>query len=177
MAKEKYDYHRKNLNITSSDGHTKQLRFYGKTEKEAEEKRERAKLKYEMELLVVNSKTTFEKWRKEWLETYVKPRVSSSTCKEAEGVIRRIFAPTLDNMKLEDIRLLHVQRCLNDMEGKSKTYINRATIYIKQIFQKAHENDLILRNPTIGLTKPQGVTNERRALTAREIAIFKQTML
>ena len=49
----------KYLTILLSDGTKKKLRFRGKTEADAIAKRDKARLEYEMGLLVVNDKTPF----------------------------------------------------------------------------------------------------------------------
>lgn len=79
-------------------------------------------------------------------------------------------------MKIAEIKLIHLQNCINEMSGYSFSYVSKASIYIKEIFQKAVENDLIIKSPAIGLQPPAAVAGKRRSLTAEEIELFKKTM-
>ena len=78
-------YKRASIYITLPDGTKKQLIFTGKTQKEADAKKAKAKAEYEAGLLVVNANTTLAKWTDEWFETYRRPKretnfVNDETC-------------------------------------------------------------------------------------------------
>jgi integrase len=60
------------------------------------------------------------------------------------------------------------------MQGMSWNYVDRSTVAIKECFRKAVENDLIIKNPTMGLIKPKATKGTRRALTEDEISLFKK---
>lgn len=169
-------YKRASLYITLNDGTKKQLIFTGKTQKEANAKKAKAKAEYEAGLLVVNVNTTLAKWVNEWIITYKQPKVTDSTCKEIRGIIDRVYLQQIGAVKLCDLRLIHLQRCLNDLNGYSKSYIHRAYIYIKNCLDKAVDNDLIVKSPARGLEEPQGTERKRRALTAEEKALFVATI-
>lgn len=166
------------LTITTQDGQKKKLKFYGKTQREAEKKRAKAVAEYEAGMLTFNSNTLFKRWFEEWLDAYKKPKVTSSTLKEIQMVMRKNILPNIGAMKLCDIRLIHVQKCLNEMEGMSKSYIHRTRVYINACLQKAFENGLIQKNPCIGIVEPTAKEKiEKRPLTKEEQGIFKKVML
>ena len=123
-------------------------------------------------MLTFNSNTPFSSWFREYIEVYKKPTVQPGSIKDIESIISLYFMPYLENMKLQDIRLINLQQCINEMAGKSNAYINRAYIYIKEIFQKAVENDLLVKSPALNLTKPKGKSSNRRALTEDERKMF-----
>ena len=58
-------YKRASLTVTMPDGTKKTLRFTGKTQKEADAKKAKAKAEYEAGLLVGNGKNTFAAGGKE----------------------------------------------------------------------------------------------------------------
>lgn len=169
-------YKRASITITMPDGTKKTLRFTGKTQKEADAKKAKAKAEYEAGLLVVNGKTTFAAWVEEWLEVYKKPKIAESSYHDIKNMIKRVYG-TMDNLKLCDIKLIHIQRCINDIAGSSKSYINKCMMYIKDIFRQAYNSDLIPKDPTIGLVAPQSKESKpRRALTIEEIKLFRHVM-
>lgn len=166
-------YYSKSFYIDLPNGQKKQIKVRGKTKKEVEEKFLRKKIEAEQGLLVINSSTTFSRWVHEWLETYKKPKVTSSTYKDLVSMMDRCFVQDLGAMKISDIRLIHVQQCINKLEGKSESYIHQTMIYIKSCFTKAYENELINRSPCIGLVEPTAaIKQDRRPLTEAELDLF-----
>lgn len=171
------DYYTKYLTVTLANGSKKKLKFYGKTEPEAIKKRDTAEIKYKAGILTFNEKTTLERWIHEWLEVYKKPKVTSSTYHEISGIMQRVYLDQIGRLSLDSLKLSHIQRCLNELEGKSKSYIHRAYIYIKAALEKACENDMLSKNPCRGLTEPSpSVKTERRPLTDTERRLFLEAI-
>lgn len=177
MKKNTDGYYSRSFFVDLPDGTKKQIKVRGKTKKELEEKYIRKKIEAENGLLVLNSGTTFARWAEEWLETYKKPKVTSSTYKDIQSLIQRCFLPDIGKMKMEDVRLVHIQKCMNRLEGKSESYIHHASVYIKACFDKAMESGIINRSPCIGLETPTpAIKVDRRPLTKSEIAFFLQAI-
>lgn len=177
MKKNADGYYSKSFFVDLPNGQKKQIKVRGKDRKEVEEKLLRKKIEYENGLLIINNSTLFSKWVENWLETYKKPKVNSTTLKNCKGILDKYFVSNLGHMKLGDIKLMHIQKCINDMEGMSQSRINKAYDYICSCFQKAWENELINRSPCLGLEKPNAKQKEdRRALTEAERKIFLQAM-
>lgn len=177
MKKNDRGYYRKTLNITKNDGTKKQIAVYGKTIKEVDAKYNKTKAEYDAGLLVFNEKTTLNKWIAEWLDVYKKAKVTSSTYSEISGILQRVYLDKIGATQLGSLKLLHVQKCLNELEGKSKSYIHRAYIYIKAALEKACENDLIVKNPCRGLVEPTATPQiERRPLTGSERVYFMKAI-
>ena len=177
MKKNADGYYAKSFFIDLPDGSKKQIKVRGKSPEEVQEKFLRKKLEAENGLLIVNSSTPFSRWVSEWLETYKKPKVTSSTYKDISSMMDRCFTSDIGAMKIADIRLIHIQKCINKLEGKSKSYIHQAMTYIKACFQKAYENELINRSPCIGLEAPTAAAKtDRRALTEKELNYFMEAI-
>lgn len=174
MSKLKYD---RSVFITRADGTKQRIRVRGNNRKEVESRIAEIRFQEQSGLLTFNSNTPFSVWMEEWLNIYKKPKVTSGTYNEICGIMQRCFGNDLGSMKISDIRLPHVQKCLNAMEGYSKSYIHRAYIYIKACFQKAWEAEMISRSPCIGLEEPNAtIYEERRALTAEERRYFLESI-
>ena len=63
------------------------------------------------------------------------------------------------------------------MEGYSKSYIDKCSFYIKDIFKQAQNSGLIQNNPAMGLILPNSKKKvPRRALTEKEVELFKKVM-
>ena len=162
--------------VTLPNGEKKRIAARGKNEREALQKLAKLKAEYDAGLIVVNSNTTFEKWFDEFMEVYKKNKIIKSSQELIRCIIVNYFIPYIGKMKIAEIKLIHLQNCINEMSGYSYSYVSKAAIYIKEIFQKAVENDLIIKSPAIGLQPPAAVAGKRRSLTPREIEVFKKAM-
>ena len=159
------------------DGNKKRIYIRANTKKELEAKYIEKKLAYEKGEITVNSNTLFSRWAKEWLETYKKPSVTDGTLSNIRHIVNKFFLPYLGNLRLSDIKTIHIQHCMNHLQGYSKSVINKAYNYINSMLEKAVINNLINRNPCIGIVKPQGYEKiNRRSLTAEEEDLFMQAI-
>lgn len=167
----------KQMRVTLQNGTTKELKFYGKSDKEAEQKRNKARAEYDAGILVFNNKTTFAKWSEDWLETCKKPTTGKSHYNHIKCQIDKYFIPDLGKMQLCDIKLTNIRRCLNQMEGLSLDYINKAYDSIKSIFREAVENELLTKDPTVRLKRPKAAEKiDRRPLTEEERKQLKEAI-
>lgn len=174
MAKFLYD---ESVMITRTDGTKKRVRVRGNNEAEVKEKIALIKLQDKAGLITFNSNTPFERWAEEWLNTYKKPNVEKGTFIEIKGIMDRFFIPYIGKMSIGDIKLPHIQKCLNNMEGYSKSYVRRAQLYIKGCFQQAWEAEMINRSPCIGLKQPKTSQKiDRRPLTNEELRYFMEAI-
>ncbi len=165
-------YYTKYLTINLSDGTKKQLKFRGKTEKEAIEKMLRAKVENEQGILLLSSKTPFKKWIEEWLITYKKPKQNNFAFSNTKGIMDNVFLLNLGEMPIGNIKTTHIQKCLNTRGQNSQSDIDKVYMAIKDCFAKAEANGLIQKNPANYLEKPKGYKNQRRTLTQEEKNIF-----
>lgn len=174
--KKKYEYLSKSFFVTTPNGLSKQIKIRAKTEKELQEKYIQKKWEYEMGLLVVNKNTTFAHWADEWLNTYKKNKVHEKYYRDLTNLVHSVFTSKIGSLRMGDIRTVHLQNCINDLEGKSASYITKATLAIKSIMKKAIANDIILRDPSLNIEPPKGPKKSRRALTDIEQAIFMEAV-
>jgi len=163
------------LNIVLPDGTPKRLRFTGATQEEADGKRDKAKIRYDAGLLVINTKTTLRRWYEEWRDVYKKPKVQNITLNEIERIFNKVFLPYIGNVKLCDLRSIHIQKCLNKLEGMSASYIHKCYTYIKACLNKAPQGTMAY-DPMRGIDKddlPRAKKKvPRRPLTEEERKYF-----
>ncbi len=168
-------YIAKSFFVDMPDGTKKEIKSRGKTDEEVQRKYDRKKWEYEMGLLTFNKNTLFVKWVEEWLETYKKPKVRSKHYNDTKNMLDRVFVPIIGTLKMADIKPVHLQNAINELEGKSASYIAKAMSTIKSIMDKAVINEIISKNPALKLEPPIGTKNSRRALTQEEQDVFIQT--
>ena len=134
------------VSMTLPDGSRKF--FDGKTKKEAEKKRDEAKV-----LLAggwsVGNKTTFNQMAELWLEEYkAQKKLHDRTKETTESILRRYVLPEIGEMKIKDIKPAHIDRMLLKISDLSKSTQSKVLIYTTAVFNKAIENEIIPRSPT-----------------------------
>lgn len=149
-------YITKRETITLSDGSKRQIKTYGKTLQEAIIKLEKKKWEYEHGLAAVTPNTPYQKWFTEWLNTYKRPALREASVKNIIIANRNYFEPILGNMPLSAVKTLHIQQCMNQLQGKSQSYIKKNYTVIHNIFETAVNNDLIKKNPCRMVKLPIG---------------------
>ena len=128
-----------------------------------------AEKKYQLKnnLVVYDSAMLFSKWAEVAIETY-KAGVGDRARKEMRIRVNKHLIPVLGNLPIGKIRPIQCQNILNDLEGYSKSYINKVYQDMRFIFSKAKENSMIRDNPAAYLIRPKGGTNHRRSITEAE---------
>ena len=164
MSKYYYAY----LSVIMPSGEKKMLKFYGKTQKEADEKKNKARWEYENGLLSFNNKTPFKRWAEEWLETYQKTTTDAKNYEIICRIAHKTFIDDLGQLAVSEIKPTHLKKCLNKLIGKSKSSVNKAYTFIRSCMETAYDVNIIRVNPAAGLKKPKYEEHSRRALTKKE---------
>lgn len=139
--------------------------FDGRTKKEAEEKRDKAKLMIAGGWDIGNN-ATFEEMALAWLEEYkAKKKLSQRTKETTEGIFNRYLLPNLGYMKIREIKPAHIDLLLMNLSNLSQSTQKKCLNYAGVIFNKAIENDIIPKSPTAN-KKPTAEKPEKvRSLT------------
>lgn len=172
MAERKYLT--KSFTIILPNGTTKRIKIRGKTPKELEDNFIQAQIAYQTGRLLISSDMFFSQWVHTYMTTY-KATIGKAAYKSAYSIINNAFSP-LFNFRLSEIKAPHIQKCFNDIADKSSSYIEKAKIYIKDIFRKAIDNELVVKDPTRIITIPPGDKGHRRALTKEEEQTLMETI-
>lgn len=156
------------------DGSNKQIKVYGKTEKEALQKLAQVQAEYRLGLRTLNNNTPFAQWAREWLATYKASKVGKKQLHDLTARLENFFIPRLGALPLTEIKAAHIQRALNDLADKSISTQKKHYDLINSVLKKAVENDLISKNPMSGVELPRGAEEQpRRSLTPDELAYYR----
>ena len=165
MAKKHYAAY---LTVTLPDGTKKQLKFYGSTQKEADAKRDEAKVLNDRGLLTFNDKTPLRRYAEEYHKTYIEPRYDRVNAGQMWKRFEDVFLADLGNMPIGSIKRTHITRCLNKTADKSQSYYNMLLLFTRGVFRAAMDDGMINKNPMDGIKREQRAKGERRALTQEE---------
>lgn len=154
------------VTLTLPDG--KRKYFRGRTRKEAEKKRDEAKLKVAMGVNVGDN-TTVEELTNLWLRDYKAGEVRDSTYINLSVTARTHIIPGLGKLKVRDVKPAHIKRFLNERSHLAKSSQKAILTITKTIFDLAVENEIILRNPCTKSVRPVGEeTKEKVPLTSEQ---------
>lgn len=117
--------------------------------------------------VIVSSSMLLDDWAEECIETY-KVRQQKRTKYNYKNHYKNLIGKYIGKQRLKDIKPLDCQNVLNAASSKSQYEINQAYQIMNFLFNHAVENDLLPRSPAVGLIRPQGYREERRALTEAE---------
>lgn len=155
--------HRKTFTV---DG--RRYSVYGETETEVIEKAALKRRDLEEGRVILNSSMKVSVWAKKCIETYKAPHLSGIALENMRIRVKKYIIDPIGSMRLRDVKPLHLQKILNEMEGMSADYIGKIRGLMNFIFRQALANELILKNPAENLTVPKGTTGHRRAITEDE---------
>ena len=167
---------RASLTVELPNGEKKRLFFDGKTEKEANEKREEAKLLCKMGLLTFNSNTPLRRWAEEYFDIYVRPSCAEAAAEQLWDLLEKTLLNDYGHVSLSDIKPTMAQNGLNKVKQQSKSQNDKAYMVIKGLFEKAKMNGMITKNPMEGISKEKKKSGSNRALTDHEREMFIRTL-
>lgn len=116
--------------------------------------------------VAVNGNMLVSTWAKEWLATYIKPRVRKPGAAKAKNTMTqksysmytdkldKYILPPLKNMRLKEVRDVDLQRVLVANMDKSKSTLQKISIVMKAMFRQAYNSHLILYDITTTLVLP-----------------------
>lgn len=157
------------LTIRLPNGEKQQKKFYGKTKKEAQRKRDRARAEYETGLLVLNSRTTVSEYAERWGK-----QAKLST--DMQRRLKNYCTEIIGSLEIGEVRPFHIRSCFGELEGKSASLISKTCGVINRMFKMAVVDGLILRNPCEDVERPRGPAGKRRAMTEEEEKAFLEIL-
>lgn len=162
--KKEYKYVRKTVTWEG-----KRYEVKGKTEQEALEKLAALKASLRNGEVAVGGNSTVDRWFREWLEVYKKP---SGITPKSLGLYTEKYngyiKPAIGNMKLRAVREVHLQKILNEEEGRSFSHVSKLRMVMQEVFSKARKTRLIPYDPAEDLQLPDCVRGVRRSITDQE---------
>lgn len=144
--------------------------------KELMEKEVKKRIQIEQDGGVIDSSITLRDWADQCVETY-KTKQKDITRKKYVARMEHCILKHIGDMRLKDIKPLHCQQVLNEQAGNSRTQVNEVYQQLRFLFRHAVANELIRKDPTEHIVKPDFTVGHRRALTATERKYFIQVGL
>ena len=115
-------------------------------------------------LTVDDNSLSMEQWSKEWLQLY-KSDKQENTKKMYNEAIKNYIIPYLGKYKLKSIKQKHILDLLNIMTAKGITRRKEVVLMtIRQILDKAVDNDYISKNPCNGIKLKRHKSAEKEPL-------------
>jgi integrase len=113
-------------------------------------------------------------WAEEWKVTYKENSVGESALITINTIINKWINPAIGDMPISQVKPVHCQGIINKAKGYSKSHLKKLKYYIRDIFEKAYDNSLVLENPANKLILPKAIDGKRRAMTEYERRYFLQ---
>ena len=115
-----------------------------------------------------HGETPFGIYAREYLAVYIRPFYDWPNYRTIRHIAEKVFLNSLSDIPIGEIRLSHLQKALLTIAGCSRSQMDKAVVFIHGLFATARADDIIRRDPSIGLKIPAVTEGQRRALTARE---------
>ncbi|MBR5897235.1 MAG: tyrosine-type recombinase/integrase [Lachnospiraceae bacterium] len=114
--------------------------------------------------------TTVNEWYEYWMENIKEKTVRPNTFRNYKDRYLLNVKPYIGKMFLQDVKPMHCQKILNNMESKyAGSTIYQTYICLNNMFNAALDNDLITKSPmtrTVKLPKP--IIKKNKVLTLEE---------
>ena len=160
--------------LRTEDG--ERLYVYGSTQKEAKEKLQEIQAEIANGTYIAENEMTVGEWMDEWFECFTSG-VKASSRERYEQDIRIHIKPGIGQINLQDLKLLHVQRFLNqckDQKNLAQKTVKNIYLVLNKALKKAQSQGLIRQNPCGEAEIPSYDTplKEMRPLKDAEVARF-----
>lgn len=111
----------------------------------------------------------------DWYKARKLPTIAPGTAKGYRSVLNNHILPAFGDRNLRAIRPLELQAFVNRFAGKGATQIKVVLSILKGVFGSALQDQIIVRNPAVGLVAPEAAESEpKRAFTPDEAAIVER---
>lgn len=141
----------------------------GKTKKELEANKQQV-IAYYIEGTGVRDDVLFGPYAIEWFEVHKRPHIKPSSIHVYKAVLNNYILPAFGDTKLRAISVTRIQKMLLQFAGKAATYQTVARSIMRNIFDTAYADGIVVRNPMsfIKNTVPTKDKKEKRPLTKEE---------
>lgn len=124
--------------------------------------------------LKVGDDTTVGEWAAIWLHSY-KSNLRAKTVAMYRSTYNNHILRALGGMELRDVRPVHIRAVMSGVADKSQSLQHKVLITLRQLFNTARQNGLILRDPTEGIkTTSHAVPEKKKYLTLAELETLLQ---
>ena len=159
----------------NADGSLRRISVYGTTKKELERKVAEIETDLERGIFLSTETVTFGAVAENWI-TFFKPLISEKMRLRYKGIIDGHLKP-LEEMKVKDLRPMHLQRIINEMAkaGYAQKSMQMVKQTASQVLDHAMQNDLVYRNVFEKLKVPHVESVPREPITAEQRDLILRT--
>lgn len=147
--------------------------FYGKSLKEAREKRDAYKQAVRDGMDIISAKDTVAQWTARWLETYGEK--GGWSVRGMRQTMAKKLTDAIGNMTISDVRQVHIQKLANEAASMSYSYVHKLRGTVQAIFRAAVANRIISFDPTEDVSWDNATKGSHRFLSKSEIASITST--
>ena len=149
---------------------------YGKTKNEAREKLAEIQNDVFNDTYVDENDITVEDWMDTWIDCFT-AKAKESTRARYRQDIRNHINPDLGHIKIQDLKLVTVQRFLNrckDVKGLSEKSLKNIYLVLNKALTRAQKDGLIIKNPCVDAEIPsyEEPKKKMRPLKDEEVPLF-----
>ena len=155
-------------------------RYYvrsAKSQREADRKAAERLFELKNNRVILSPETTVTKYADHWYETFVEGQVSDPVAKQRKARITTYLLPECGHMRLKDVRRSNLQKVLNTPEDMSRDFYVKLRAVIKNLFECAKDDRLILENPADKLELPDSENGSNRSLAPQERQAVEHAMV
>lgn len=144
------------------------------TKKDAQKKLTEMLRDADLGLLGDARKQTLNEYFDEWLETIAKPRLQYRTFQDYGDLFRRYVRESLGNIKLADLKSLHIQKLYGQIQkkGLSARTVQYTHAALRSALQHAVKVNMLPRNEAQLVQLPKQTRKEMDVLNQTEVGAF-----
>lgn len=122
----------------------------------------------------VRDEIKLDDWFKRWVDVYKKKSVRPNTLREYTHIYTKSISPILGNRNINSLVKADIQQLIKKVNDDGYLYErqNKVKVILTDMFARAIEDDLMVKNPTKGVKLYQDKISNARALTIGEQDVF-----
>lgn len=139
-----------------------------KTERDLWRKVDEKKRQLEDGVDKISANMPVSKWIDKYLEIYKKPVVSAYTYRDLASRAKHYIYPEIGNRRLKDVKPADLQKIMNSVADKSKSFVEKLCVLIKGAFRQARIDRVLIYDPAESLVTPKVTDSIGRPVTEDE---------
>lgn len=122
----------------------------------------------------VRDEIKLDDWFNRWVDVYKKKSVRPNTLREYTHIYTKNISPILGNRNINSLVKADIQQLIKKINDDGYLYErqNKVKVILTDMFARAIEDDLMVKNPTKGVKLYQDKISNARALTIGEQDVF-----
>lgn len=125
--------------------------------------------------------STLSEYLNMWVDTYILGEKSENTYDKYNNIINKKISPSIGNIRLCDLKVLHIDKFLRDLKKNNKNKLSETTIQIyfgvlNTALNKAVKLQMIIENPCKYVDTPKRKKYKSNILTLEEFKVIHNSL-